>query len=63
MSQYLMLYPGLTKSQHNVQILRDGHLVARSSDYIIYSVEAEAISRVVETYAICTTPLILMRTL
>lgn len=51
-----MLNPAMTKSQHNVQILRDGHLVARSSDYIIYSVEAEAIGRVIETYALCAAP-------
>ena len=35
-------------------ILRDGHLVSRSSDYIIYSVEAEHIKRVVATYASST---------
>ncbi|KAK4165368.1 hypothetical protein QBC43DRAFT_315824 [Cladorrhinum sp. PSN259] len=34
----------------NVQILRNGHLVSRASNYIIYSVEAAAISRVVAQY-------------
>ncbi|KAI5867915.1 prephenate dehydrogenase [Durotheca rogersii] len=34
----------------NIQILRNGHLVSRASDYIIYSVEAAAISRVVAEY-------------
>ncbi|KAI1338245.1 prephenate dehydrogenase [Xylariaceae sp. FL0016] len=37
-------------SRTNVQILRNGHLVSRASDYIIYSVEAAAIDRVVATY-------------
>ncbi|SPQ22586.1 536624b0-9557-4584-badf-03f03e816c85 [Thermothielavioides terrestris] len=34
----------------NIQILRNGHLVSRASDYIIYSVEAAAIGRVVAQY-------------
>ncbi|KAK4456471.1 hypothetical protein QBC42DRAFT_238448 [Cladorrhinum samala] len=34
----------------NVQILRNGHLVSRASNYIIYSVEAAAIDRVVAQY-------------
>ncbi|KAI1268412.1 prephenate dehydrogenase [Xylariaceae sp. FL1019] len=34
----------------NIQILRNGHLVSRASDYIIYSVEAAAMSRVVALY-------------
>ncbi|KAL2201150.1 hypothetical protein P885DRAFT_65438 [Corynascus similis CBS 632.67] len=34
----------------NIQILRNGHLVSRASSYIIYSVEAAAISRVVAQY-------------
>lgn len=33
-----------------IQVLRDGHLVSRRSDYIIYSVEAAYIDSVVETY-------------
>ncbi|KAK1768551.1 Prephenate dehydrogenase [Phialemonium atrogriseum] len=35
---------------NKVQILRNGHLVSRASDYIIYSVEAAAIGRVVAQY-------------
>ncbi|KAK4146150.1 uncharacterized protein C8A04DRAFT_10010 [Dichotomopilus funicola] len=35
---------------NKVQILRNGHLVSRASDYIIYSVEAAAIGRVVAEY-------------
>ncbi|GAB1320378.1 prephenate dehydrogenase (NADP(+)) [Madurella fahalii] len=34
----------------NIQILRNGHLVSRASSYIIYSVEAAAIGRVVAQY-------------
>ncbi|AEO57853.1 hypothetical protein MYCTH_2304552 [Thermothelomyces thermophilus ATCC 42464] len=34
----------------NIQILRNGHLVSRASNYIIYSVEAAAIGRVVAEY-------------
>ncbi|KAI0180560.1 prephenate dehydrogenase [Hypoxylon sp. FL1284] len=37
-------------STNNIQILRNGHLVSRASDYIIYSVEAAAIDRVVAEY-------------
>ncbi|KAJ2980949.1 hypothetical protein NUW58_g6808 [Xylaria curta] len=37
-------------SRTNIQILRNGHLVSRSSDYIIYSVEAAGIGRVVAEY-------------
>ncbi|KAJ3557742.1 hypothetical protein NPX13_g9866 [Xylaria arbuscula] len=37
-------------SRTNIQILRNGHLVSRASDYVIYSVEAAAISRVVAEY-------------
>ncbi|KAF9462742.1 prephenate dehydrogenase [Collybia nuda] len=37
-------------STPNVTPLVDGHAVARSSDFIIYSVEAEFIDRVVEQY-------------
>jgi len=36
--------------QKNICIYPNGHLVSRSSDYIIYSVEAEAINRVVAQY-------------
>ncbi|KAI0199887.1 prephenate dehydrogenase [Astrocystis sublimbata] len=34
----------------NIQILRNGHLVSRASDYIIYSVEAANIARIVAQY-------------
>ncbi|KAJ3724839.1 prephenate dehydrogenase [Lentinula raphanica] len=34
----------------NVQVLKDGHAVARSSDFMMYSVEAEFIGRVVQEY-------------
>ncbi|KAI1497776.1 prephenate dehydrogenase [Biscogniauxia marginata] len=37
-------------SRSNIQILRNGHLVSRASDYVIYSVEAAAIDRVVAQY-------------
>lgn len=36
--------------RNNIQILRNGHLVSRASDYIIYSVEAAAIDLVVAQY-------------
>ncbi|PTB49468.1 hypothetical protein M431DRAFT_512912 [Trichoderma harzianum CBS 226.95] len=34
----------------NIEILRNGHLVSRASDYIIYSVEAAFIDRVIAQY-------------
>ncbi|KIK63016.1 hypothetical protein GYMLUDRAFT_197334 [Collybiopsis luxurians FD-317 M1] len=34
----------------NVYVMKDGHAVARSSDFMMYSVEAEFIGRVVEEY-------------
>ena len=37
----------------NVTPLLDGHAVSRSSDFIIYSVEAEFIDRVVQDYGPC----------
>ena len=37
----------------NINILPNGHLVSRESDYIIYSVEAEHIDEVVATYGPC----------
>lgn len=40
-------------SQNNVQIFRNGHLVSRASDYIIYSVEAASIGKVVAQYGPC----------
>ena len=42
--------------QSRIQILRDGHQVSRVSDYILYSVEAEVIGKVVEAYGRCMTP-------
>lgn len=41
-----------TKKQ-NVTIFPNGHLVSRISDYIIYSVEAGVIDKVVEMYGPC----------
>jgi hypothetical protein len=38
--------PGIT-------VLRDGHAVSRSSDWIMYSVEAEHIGKVVKEYGPC----------
>ncbi|KAI1827425.1 prephenate dehydrogenase [Xylaria intraflava] len=46
-------YEALSKefsSMTNIQILRNGHLVSRASDYIIYSVEAAAIQNIVAQY-------------
>lgn len=37
-----------------VTVMRDGHLVSRQSDFIIYSVEAEFMDRVVAQYGPCT---------
>ncbi|KLJ07759.1 prephenate dehydrogenase (NADP+) [Blastomyces silverae] len=37
-------------SDQNINILPNGHLVSRISDYIIYSVEAEAIDKIVAEY-------------
>ncbi|KAH8673740.1 hypothetical protein BX600DRAFT_456093 [Xylariales sp. PMI_506] len=37
-------------SRNNVQILRNGHFVSRASDYIIYSVEAANIDKIVAQY-------------
>ena len=42
-----MLYE---RADTQLNVLRDGHLVSRSSDFIIYSVEAEFIDEVVATY-------------
>ena len=38
----------------NIFPMKDGHAVARSSDFIIYSVEAEFIANVVAQYGPCT---------
>ncbi|OBZ65706.1 putative prephenate dehydrogenase [NADP(+)] [Grifola frondosa] len=46
-------YEALKEKYHNssgITVLRDGHLVSRVSDFIMYSVEAEYIDRVVEEY-------------
>ena len=37
-----------------ITVLRDGHLVSRASDFILYSVEAEFIDNVVAQYGPCT---------
>ena len=37
----------------NVHVLRDGHGVARISDWMMYSVEAEYVDRVVAEYGPC----------
>jgi prephenate dehydrogenase (NADP+) len=39
--------------QPNIYPMQDGHAVARSSDFIIYSVEAESIDKVVAKYGPC----------
>ena len=39
--------------QPNIYPMRDGHAVARSSDFIIYSVEAGSIDKVVAEYGPC----------
>ena len=36
-----------------ITVLRDGHLVSRSADFIMYSVEAEFIDNVVAQYGPC----------
>ncbi len=38
----------------SITVLRDGHAVSRISDWIMYSVEAEYIDRVVAEYGPCT---------
>ena len=37
----------------SIKVLRDGHQVSRTSDFIIYSVEAEFIGRVVAQFGPC----------
>lgn len=39
--------------QKNITVFPNGHLVSRTSDYIIYSVEAELVDRVVGEFAQC----------
>lgn len=48
-----MLIDGRILDQPNIYPMRDGHAVARSSDFIIYSVEAEFIEKVVAEYGPC----------
>jgi prephenate dehydrogenase (NADP+) len=36
-----------------INVLRDGHYVSRTSDFIVYSVEAESIHDVVAEYGPC----------
>ena len=43
------LYPGVP----GIHVMADGHLVSRVSDFIMYSVEAEFIDRVVAEYGPC----------
>jgi hypothetical protein len=38
----------------NIHVMPDGHAVARSSDFIVFSVEAEFIEKVVAEYGPCT---------
>jgi prephenate dehydrogenase (NADP+) len=47
--------PVLTKVPDcpNIYPMKDGHAVSRSSDFIVYSVEAEFIERVVAQYGPC----------
>jgi len=40
--------------QSNVEIMANGHLVSRCSDFIIYSVEAKNIDAVVKAFGPCT---------
>lgn len=41
--------------QKNIEICRNGHFVSRASDYIIYSVEAAVIDKVIAQYGPCKT--------
>ena len=43
----------------NIHVMPDGHAVARSSDFIVFSVEAEFIEKVVAEYGPCTYSLLL----
>lgn len=43
----------LSHSQKNIRVFSNGHLVSRSSDYIMYSVEAENVDSVVGQYGPC----------
>jgi len=41
------------KDTPGINVLRDGHYVSRTSDFIVYSVEAEYINKVVAQYGPC----------
>jgi prephenate dehydrogenase (NADP+) len=41
----------------SINIVENGHLVSRRSDFIIYSVEAEYVDDVVKAYGPCRIPL------
>lgn len=45
---------GLGTETPNICVMPDGHAVARSSDFIVFSVEAEFIEKVVAEYGPCT---------
>lgn len=40
-------------SGSSINIVENGHLVSRRSDFILYSVEAEYVDEVVKTYGPC----------
>lgn len=50
MPTYVALVASLKGRQNNVEILQNGHLVSRSSDWIMYSVEAKNIDAVVARF-------------
>lgn len=41
-------------TQKNIEICQNGHYVSRASDYVIYSVEAAVIDRVIAQFGPCT---------
>lgn len=49
-----IVYRVAKMKKKNIHVYSNGHLVSRISDYIIYSVEAEAIEKVVAQYGLCT---------
>lgn len=48
-----LISPASTDRFH---VMKDGHAVSRVSDFIVYSVEAEYIDKVVAEYGPCTSP-------
>lgn len=48
--------------QTRVEIMQNGHLVSRCSDFIIYSVEAKNIDAVVKAFGPCMPMLLLLTT-